>query len=292
MKQFIDLVTKILDAPGTEWKPNRTGVKTKAISGYMLEHDMRDGFPMLTTRKMFLKNAAIELEFFIKGLTDKRWLQERGNHFWDNWCNPKKVPYGHDAKTKSAMRMENDLGPIYGFQWRNFNGHWDIGTRNYNDGVDQLKKIVDMLKKDPSDRRMICSAWNPTQLSEMALPPCHLLWQVVVTGEKLNVLNLNWYQRSCDTMIGIPYDLLLYGLLLTLLAKEANMIPGKLCGMLGDVHIYENQLEGAYQQLKRHEYFLPNIGIPDFKSIYDWTYNDLELYGYVHHPIINFPLSV
>ncbi len=291
MKNYLDLVQRLVDLPDSELKPNRTGMSTKAISGYMLEHDMSQGFPIITTRKMYMKNAAIELEFFLRGKTDKKWLQDRGNSFWDNWANPLKAPYGTDDISKQRMKNENDLGPIYGYQWRNFNGKY-IEPNLCQQGYDQVKSIVNKLHNDPTDRRMICSAWNPVQLNQMALPPCHLLFQVVVTGSNLDTLNLNWYQRSCDTMIGIPYDLMLYGLLLELFAAEAGMKPGKLCGMLGDVHIYENHIKGAKEQLKRTPIELPKITVPYNKPILDWTYGRYELRCYKHHEPINFSISV
>jgi len=178
----------------------------------------------------------LELEFFIKGLTSKRWLQDRGCWIWNEWANTKKVPYGNDPETKEQMFLEDDLGAIYGKQWRNFGG------------VDQLERVVITLKTNPNDRRMIVSAWNPPELSFMALPPCHVMYQIIVIND---TINLNWYQRSVDTMLGLPYNIASYGLLLELLAKESGLIPARLCGMLGDVHIYENHIENAKIQLWR-----------------------------------------
>ena len=299
MKTYLDLVKKIIDAPESAWKGNRTGVRAKSISGYMLEHDMSTGFPLLTTKQVPLKMIAVELEGFIKGITNKKWFQERGCHIWDEWCNPEKVPYSTDKYVQDEMKAEMDLGKIYGFQWRKFNGtngDENHGLHSYEacarQGYDQLKVIVDRLHNNPSDRRMICTAWNPEQLDEMALPPCHLLWQVVVTGENYDTLNLNWYQRSCDTMLGIPFNLASYALLLVLLAKDAGMKQGKLCGMLGDVHIYENQFETAKTQIKRQPLTLPEIEIPDFTNIYDWTYKQRKLINYKYLGKIEYNLSV
>lgn len=297
MKAYLDLIKTIIEAPDSAWKGNRTGIRAKSISGYMLEHDMSEGFPLLTTKSVPLKLIAVELEFFIKGLKDKQWLKDRGCHIWDDWCNPKKVPYGNDEETKAKMAAENDLGYIYGCQWRRFNGvdsaESDIDKHDSKAvGYDQFKSVVDKLHNNPADRRMIVSAWNPNQLDEMALPPCHLLWQVVVTGENYDTLNLNWYQRSCDTPLGIPFNIASYALLLKLLAMEAGMKEGRLCGMLGDVHIYENQFEIAKQQLEREPYPLPQLEIPGFTNIYEWTYEQRKLINYQHHPKLDFPIAV
>lgn len=256
----------------------------------MFEHDMSEGFPLLTTKKLYFKGIKSELEFFIKGLTDKRWLQERENHIWDEWCNPKKVPYGNDEESKRKMKEGIDLGPIYGFQWRHWNAEYDGFDKDYSGkGIDQLEKIVNTLKKNPNDRRMIVSAWNPEQISEMALPPCHYGFQVTVIKDKLNLL---WNQRSVDTMLGLPFNIASYGLLLHLLAKESGFKEGKLIGFLGDVHIYKNHLEGAKEQLKREPFSLPTIQTKNFSSIFDWEYTNSKLEDYQSHPKIEFSIAV
>ena len=291
MQAYLDIVKTILEKG--EKKPNRTGVDTIAIAGAMFEHDMAKGFPMLTTKKVPFKVVASELEFFIKGLTDKAWLQERNNHIWDEWCSPKKVAYGHDAETKKKMFEERDLGPIYGFQWRHFNAEYQDYQSNYSgQGVDQLKRVVDKLKTDPSDRRMIVSAWNPLRLGEMALPPCHYAFQVTVINGKLNLL---WNQRSVDTMLGLPFNITSYALLLHLLAKESGLAEGKLVGFLADVHIYENHLDGAKEQLSRDpgKYPLPKIVTENFTSIFDWHGSeDSKIIGYESYPKIEFEIAV
>lgn len=280
MKPYLEIVRQIIEAPDTAWKGNRTGVSAKSISGTMFAHDMSEGFPLLTTKQMPLKMVAVELEFFIKGLRDKNWLKERGCHIWDEWCNPQLVPYGTDDQSKAKMAAENDLGRVYGVQWRDFNG------------VDQLKNVVDKLKSNPADRRMIVSAWNPSELNQMALPPCHLLFQVIVTGENFDVINLNWYQRSVDTMLGLPFNIASYALLLLLLAKEANMTPGRLCGMLGDTHIYENQFETAKEQLDREPYPLPTLDITGNASLFDWIHIQYQLNNYYHRGKLTYPISI
>lgn len=291
MQAYLDIVKTILEKG--ERKSNRTGVDTIAIAGAMFEHDMSKGFPMLTTKKVPFKAVASELEFFIKGITDKKWLQDRNNHIWDEWCSPTKVPYGHDEETKKKMMEERDLGPIYGFQWRHFNADYsDLSTNYTGKGIDQLKRVVDKLKSDPHDRRMIVSAWNPSKLGEMALPPCHWGFQVTVINGKLNLL---WNQRSVDTMLGLPFNITSYALLLHLLAKEAGLKEGKLVGFLADVHIYVNHLEGAREQLARdpRKYPLPKIVTENFTSIFDWRGSeDSKVVGYESYPKIEFQIAV
>ncbi|MBN1646262.1 thymidylate synthase [Candidatus Woesearchaeota archaeon] len=290
MKAYLDIVRKILDEGVL--KENRTGMNALTIAGAMFEHDMAKGYPMLTTKKVPFKVVASELEFFIKGITDKKWLQERKNFIWNEWANPKKAPYGHTPKHKERMLNERDLGPIYGFQWRHFGAEYNNPDSDYSGkGVDQLKRVVDTLKTNPNDRRMIVNAWNPTIMHEMALPPCHYSFQVTTTGKKLNLL---WNQRSVDTMLGLPFNIASYSLLLHLLAKESGLEEGKLVGFLADVHIYKNHVEGAKEQLLRDpdKFALPRILTENFKSIFEWKYSDSRIEGYESYPKINFDIAV
>lgn len=290
MKAYHDIVQKILETG--EMKHNRTGVDALSIAGAYFEHDMSLGFPMLTTKKVPFKVVASELEFFIKGITDKQWLQERNNHIWDEWAHPEKAPYGHDEASKKKMLEERDLGPIYGFQWRHFNGAYQSYDLDYTgQGIDQLKKVVETLKSNPNDRRMIVCAWNPSMLSQMGLPPCHYAFQVTVINGKLNLL---WNQRSVDTMLGLPFNITSYALLLHLLAKEACLKEGKLVGFLADTHIYVNHIDGAKEQLTRdpNKYSLPKIQTNNFISLFDWKYTDSEVIGYESYPKIEFPIAV
>lgn len=203
MKQYLDILKKILEEG--EPKSTRTGVGAISIPGVMFEHDLSKGFPLLTTKQMAKKTMMVELEGFIKGVTDKQWYQERGCHIWDEWCNPTKVPYGHSEETKRKMAEERDLGPIYGFQWRHFGAEYiDQHADYFNRGVDQLANIVSITQKDPDNRRMIVSAWNPKMLNQMALPPCHYGFQVIVTNDKLNLM---WNQRSVDAPLGLPFNI-------------------------------------------------------------------------------------
>ncbi len=288
--QYLSIVRRIVEEG--EWKDNRTGVKAKSIAGAIFEHDMSNGFPLLTTKKMPFKNVASELEFFIKGITDKKWLQDRKNHIWDEWANQAKVKYGHTEEEKKKMLEERDLGPVYGWQWRHFGAEYVSYDTDYNGkGIDQLANVVKKLKTDPTDRRMIVSAWNPPQIPMMGLPACHYAFQVTVIGDKLNLL---WDQRSVDTMLGLPFNIASYGILLHLLAKESGLKEGRLVGFLADTHIYENHMEGAKEQLGRDpsQYALPKIRTDNFKSIFDWQYTDTVLDGYQSYPKIEFEIAV
>ena len=269
MKAYLDYLQHILDN-GTITK-NRTGVDTIACSGYMLVHDMKDGFPLLTTKKMGLKNIASELEMFIKGITSKSWLQERHNHIWDEWCNPQKVEYGQDEITKQRMLAEDDLGKIYGYQWRKFNDNENVG--------DQLSTVINTIKSDPTSRRLIISAWNPLQLNEMALPPCVIGYEFICYPET-KTMDIIWAQRSVDSFLGLPFDLAEAALFLLLVCKETGYKPGKVIGMLGNCHIYTNCLDQVKEQLKREPYKLPTVEITNWKSIYDWHYTDFILTNY------------
>jgi len=269
MKAYLDYLQYVLD--NGVWTKNRTGIDTLACSGYMLEHDMKDGFPLLTTKKMGIRNIAAELEMFIKGITDKRFLQERKCHIWDEWCSPEKVPYANDEETKAKMMAEPELGPVYGSQWIAFNGDAEKGN--------QLKTVIETIKNDPTSRRLIVSAWNPLQLDKMALPPCHLGFELIVYPEQ-GTIDIIWAQRSCDSFLGVPYDLASYALLLTLICKETGYKPGKVFGMLGNCHIYKNHLDVVKEQLSRKPYKLPTIEIENFTSIWNFYYKDVKLIDY------------
>jgi thymidylate synthase len=281
----------------------------------IFRHDMSTGFPLTTLRKMPWKSIRVELEGFIKGVTDKSWYKERGCNFWNEWANPVAVKKSaikkeeelkniHNDKSvvltreayKSVQLETNDLGPIYGYQWVSFGQTYDYG-QSFNDlcseetgltdGFNQLKSIVDKLKTSPYDRRMVCSAWNPNQMHIAALPPCHWAWNVVVYGDKLNLI---WHQRSCDLLLGVGANIASYGLLLMLLCKESGLKPGELVGTLADCHIYENHMEAAKQLIEREEKVLPQIEILDKDgkfSIFDWEWKDVLLTNYNPHDKID-----
>lgn len=259
--------------------PNRTGVDAITIPHASLSFDLSNGFPLLTTKKMAWKVIKVELEGFIKGITSKKWYQDRGCHIWDEWCNPQKVPYGHDEETKRRMKDEDDLGVIYGSQWRNFN----------NQGYDQLRIIVDTLKKNPSDRRMVCSAFNPLVLDQQSLPPCHLGFIVNVIDGKIN---LSFQMRSVDVPLGMPFNIASYSLLLHLLCKETGLKEGIMTGFFNSVHIYSNQFDGIKEQINRVPYKLPKVNTTKFTNIFDWCHEDSSIEDYICHTVIKMPIAV
>lgn len=290
MRAYLDIVEKILKEG--KLVETRTGIKAYTIAGAIFEHDMSKGFPLLTTKKTPFKLVATELEFFLNGITDKKWLQDHNNHIWDEWAKPQKAAYGHDEESKKKMLEERDLGPIYGFQWRHFNAPYTNYDTDYTgQGIDQIKKLIETLKTNPRDRRMIVSAWNPQQFGEMALPPCHYSFQITVIANKLNLL---WNQRSVDTMLGLPFNIASYALLLHLLAKESGLEVGKLVGFLADVHIYENHIEGAKEQLTRdpEKFPLPIIETENWNSILDWKAENTKLLNYQSYDRIPFEIAV
>lgn len=278
-----------------EVKKNRTGIDTRSITGAMFEHDMRDGFPLMTLKKTNLETIAVELEFFLQGMNDKAWLKRNNCNIWNSWCNPKKVPYGNDEDTKRRMAAENDLGEIYGVQWRAFNrptgilGNVLLMLGLKKKPVDQLSKVVETLKTNPLDRRMLVTAWNPEKLEHMALPPCHYGFQFISDGQYLDLL---WNQRSVDTPLGLPFNIASYGLLLELMARTVDMKPRKLIGFLADVHYYVNQEEGVNEILKRDPRKLPTLSLPPRTDILTWRHTDLYLHGYLPHPFIKIPIAV
>ena len=332
----------------------RTGIKAKSVFGKTIEFNFNNNkFPLLTTKFVPIRLIASELEFFIKGITDKRWLQQRNNHIWDDWANPKVIkekysfeinelentlnksyrdylqdkeiidtprlqylyknlsPYyilendiwkqkqllseEDQGKTVEIIRkitqyIERDLGPVYGFQWRHFGADYTTYKENYtNKGYDQLDYVIESLQNEPSSRRMIISSWNPVVKKEMALEPCHYTIQLNVSGKKLNLL---WSQRSIDLMLGLPFNIASYGLLLKLLSLESGYIPGKIVGMLGNLHIYENHLEGAKEQVERIPKELPELIIPSFSTIKEWKSENIELKNYKYYPSIKFSIAV
>lgn len=289
MKQYNDIVKNVLEN-GIK-KTNRTGINTYSTFCEIFRHDMRSGFPLLTTKKMPYRTIAVELEGFISGITSKSWYKEKGCNIWNEWANPKSIEHivagsnFDEESIKLIQKTEDDLGPIYGYQWRSWNKNYGCEECGGKDNSDQLKKVIDTLKTNPNDRRMVVSAWNPEQMDMMALPPCHYSFTIVHLN---GVLNLCWKQRSADLMLGVPFNIASYGLLLELIAKEVNMVAGELVGVLEDCHIYENHIEGAKEQLSRNPKKLPTISIHEPYDIYSWTHKDFDILGYECHEKINF----
>ncbi|MCS7317467.1 MAG: thymidylate synthase [Candidatus Dojkabacteria bacterium] len=260
--------------------PSRTGINCYVYPHIILSFDFKEGFPLFTHKKMAVHTFKVELEGFIKGITDKKWYQERKCHIWDEWCNPQKVPYAHDEETKKKMFFENDLGKIYGYQWRNFN----------SSGYDQLQKIIQELKTNPYNRQLVCSAWNPLELHEQALPPCHVLWHVFVTSDQR--MHLSWFQRSADFPLGVPANVMSYALLLHLLCKETGYKEGIVTGFFSNCHIYENQVEGVLEAITRPIFPFPSVKTENFTSIFDWKAEDTVFENYKCGEKIIFPIAV
>lgn len=308
MKAYLDIMQKIITTCH-DIRENRTGIPDIGLpDGATFKHNMADGFPLITTKKMGLKNIATELEFFIRGITDKKWLQDRKCHIWDEWSNPTKVNAEYERQLaknpnltddeKKALKNkiidnERDVGPIYGYQWRHLGSkyQWDPAriaidpTDNFdhkNPGIDQMAEAIWKLKNNPSDRRMIVNAWNPIDLPQQGLPACHLMHQLIVRDGKIS---LTWTQRSCDMFLGVPYNIASYALLLLLYAKESGLTPHMLTGELHDAHIYVNHIEQTKLQLVREPKKLPTVKIPDenWNGMLNWTAKDFILENYICH---------
>ena len=252
MQQYLNLLNRIL-AEGTQ-KGDRTGTGTLSIFGHQMRFDLRDGFPLLTTKKLHLKSIIYELLWFLRGDTNVRYLQEHGVRIWNEWADE-----------------NGELGPVYGHQWRS----WP----DYKGGtIDQIKNVVDIIKHNPDSRRMLVTAWNPAEVEDMALPPCHCLFQFYVADGRLS---LQLYQRSADSFLGVPFNIASYALLLQMIAQVTGLEAGEFIHTTGDTHLYLNHLEQAKLQLTREPRPLPKMKInPDVKDIFDFKYEDFELIGY------------
>lgn len=259
MQTYLDVLRRIADE-GTRCA-DRTGTGTVALFGVQLRHALADGFPLLTTKRVHLKSIIHELLWFLSGDTNIRYLQQNGVTIWDEWANP-----------------DGDLGPVYGRQWRDFGG------------VDQIAALVDTIRRDPDSRRMIVSAWNPPELAQMALPPCHTLWQVRILGGKLH---LQLYQRSADMFLGVPFNIASYALLQLMLAEVTGYEAGDFVHTIGDAHIYSNHLDQVRIQLSRAPRPLPRMRFRrKLRDIFDFRFEDFELIGYDPHPPLRAPVAV
>lgn len=261
MQQYLDLLRDVLEN-GVD-KMDRTGVGTRSVFGRQMRFDLNKGFPLMTTKKMHLKSIIYELLWFLKGDTNVKYLQEHGVRIWNEWADE-----------------NGDLGPVYGSQWRNWNG----------EGIDQIAEVIEKLKKTPNDRRMIVSAWNVGKIAQMHLPPCHMMFQFYVANNKLSCM---LYQRSCDMFLGVPFNIASYALLTMMIAQVCGYEFGEFIHTLGDTHIYHNHFDQVREQLSHTPYELPQMRInPEVKDINDFKYEDFELVNYKSYEAIKGQVAV
>lgn len=264
MKQYLDLLERIMREGVT--KTDRTGTGTRSIFGHQMRFDLADGFPLLTTKKLHLKSIIYELLWFLRGDTNVKWLQEHGVRIWNEWADE-----------------NGELGPVYGHQWRSW-PDYQGGT------IDQISRVIDLIRNHPDSRRMIVSAWNVAEVEQMALPPCHTMFQFYVAEGHLS---LQLYQRSADTFLGVPFNIASYALLLQMMAQITGLEAGEFIHTTGDTHVYLNHLEQVQLQLTRTPRPLPKMRLnPDVKELWDFTYEDFELTDYNPWPHIAGQVSV
>jgi len=264
MKQYLDLLQHIQDH-GVE-KGDRTGTGTKSVFGYQMRFNLAEGFPLVTTKKLHLKSIVYELLWFLNGDTNVKYLQENGVRIWNEWADE-----------------NGDLGPVYGKQWRSWAGANGVV-------VDQIKEVIDQIKNNPNSRRIIVNAWNVADIPDMALAPCHTMFQFYVANGKLSC---QLYQRSADCFLGVPFNIASYALLTMMIAQVCDLGLGDFVHTFGDAHLYNNHMEQTALQLSREPHPLPTMKInPDVKSIFDFKYEDFELVDYKHHPHIKAKVAV
>ena len=264
MRAYLDLLRHILDH-GTP-KSDRTGTGTRSIFAYQMRFDLAKGFPLVTTKKLHLKSILYEVLWFLRGETNVGYLQEHGVSIWNEWADER-----------------GELGPVYGYQWRS----WPAADGRH---IDQISDVIERIRLTPDSRRLIVSAWNVADLDQMALPPCHLMFQFYVADGRLSC---QMYQRSADVFLGVPFNIASYALLTLMVAQVTNLVPGEFIHTFGDAHLYNNHLEQARMQLEREPRPLPRLRInPDVKSIFDFQYDDFRLENYEPHPHIPAPVAV
>ena len=298
MQQYLDLLRRIKDEGVV--KGDRTGTGTRSVFGHQMRFNLADGFPLLTTKKVFLKGVIHELLWFLAGDTNIKYLVDNGVHIWDNdayrYYNELCIRHGvlpvtmeaflEASQQQIASPIEGytfgDLNHIYGYQWRS----WPKPDGSH---IDQIRQVIDTIKHNPNSRRMIVSAWNVAEVEDMALPPCHVLFQFYVADGKLSC---QLYQRSADTFLGVPFNIASYALLTMMIARECGLEAGEFIHTLGDTHLYLNHFEQVEEQLSREPRQLPRMILnPDVKSVFDFCYEDFTLEGYNPHPAIKAPMS-
>lgn len=262
MKQYLEVLKDIME--NGQDANNRTGIYARKVFGRQMRFDLSQGFPLVTTKKTYLRAIIHELIWLLSGNTNIKYLHDNNVTIWDEWADE-----------------NGNLGPVYGHQWRNFNSQ----------GIDQIKDVIERIKKNPQDRRLIVSAWNPAQIEEMALPPCHAFFQFDVTPD--GKLNCMLYQRSCDMFLGVPFNIASYSLLTMMIAQVCGLEAGEFVHTLGNAHIYSNHFDQVKLQLSREPYPLPKMKInPEVKNIDDFKYEDFELVDYQCHPTIKGDVAV
>ncbi|MET0546942.1 MAG: thymidylate synthase [Caulobacterales bacterium] len=264
MRQYLSLLSDILEN-GVR-RTDRTGTGTIGVFGRQMRFDLRDGFPMVTTKKLHLKSIVHELLWFLAGDTNVKYLQENGVSIWDEWADER-----------------GELGPVYGKQWRT----WEAPDGRT---IDQISNVIEQIKKTPNSRRLIVSAWNPADVDQMALPPCHCLFQFYVSE---GALSCQLYQRSADVFLGVPFNIASYALLVQMIAQVTDLEPGEFVHTIGDAHLYLNHLDQAREQLERKPLPLPRLRLnPDVRNIFDFKYADIQVEGYQSHAAIKAPIAV
>ncbi|GGF35848.1 thymidylate synthase [Microbacterium sorbitolivorans] len=260
---YEDLLRDVLE--NGSHKSDRTGTGTTSVFGRQIRYDLAQGFPLITTKKVHFKSVALELLWFLRGDSNVEWLQQRGVTIWDEWADE-----------------NGDLGPVYGVQWRS----WPTPDGGH---IDQIAKVVEQIRNTPDSRRMIVTAWNPAEVDNMALPPCHAMFQFYVADGKLSC---QLYQRSADLFLGVPFNIASYAMLTMMIAQQAGLEPGEFVWTGGDCHIYDNHREQVAEQLTREPYTYPVLKIRQADSIFDYNYADFEVVGYEHHPAIRGAVAV
>lgn len=280
MQQYLDLLKLVLEHGGK--KSDRTGTGTVSVFAHQMRFDLSKGFPIVTTKRVHFRSVAIELLWFLRGDTNVQYLQDNKVTIWDEWAT--------SEQTARFGRPAGELGPVYGHQWRNFGATQAADGSYNNDGFDQLKWLVNEIKTNPNSRRLIVSGWNPREANEVALPPCHTLFQFFVQDGKLSC---QLYQRSADIFLGVPFNIASYALLTHMIAQVCNLQVGDFVWTGGDCHLYSNHFEQAELQLSRDPLPLPQLKLnPAVTDLFDFTFEDIELVGYEHHPAIKAPVAV